>query len=134
MSAQTAIEASGLTCRFGDTLAVAGVDFRVAVLERGKIIDMGSPSELARRVVKTHNLAIEVEPDQAAHAESIARNRAVDAVERDGAILNVTRANRADIPVLVSALMAEGIRIYREVPDEPSLEDVYFALHNREER
>jgi hypothetical protein len=34
------------------------------------------------------------------------------------------------VPGLVAALVAAGVRIYRVTPHEPSLEDVYFAIHD----
>jgi ABC-2 type transport system ATP-binding protein len=45
----------------------------------------------------------------------------------------VVGSAREAIPGLVAALVAAGVRIYQVAPQEPSLEDVYFALHGEEE-
>ena len=44
----------------------------------------------------------------------------------------VNGAHRETIPRLVAALVAAGVRVYQVTPHEPSLEDVYFALHGEE--
>jgi ABC-2 type transport system ATP-binding protein len=51
-----------------------------------------------------------------------------DASQEDGT-LRFVGAEREAIPELIAALVAAGIRIYRVTPEEPSLADVYFALH-----
>jgi ABC-2 type transport system ATP-binding protein len=51
--------------------------------------------------------------------------------ENDGLILQ--GADREIIPDLIAGLVAAGVRIYQVTPQEPSLEDVYFALHGRRE-
>jgi len=40
--------------------------------------------------------------------------------------------SREEIPGLVAALATAGVRVYRVTPEEPSLEDVYFALQGEE--
>jgi ABC-2 type transport system ATP-binding protein len=56
----------------------------------------------------------------------------VDVVQEDQT-LTVTGIGREAIPDLVARLVAAGVRIYRVAPHEPTLEDVYFALHGEEE-
>jgi hypothetical protein len=46
-------------------------------------------------------------------------------------ILTVT--GREAIPDLVVLLVSQGIRVYRLAARDPSLEDVYFALHGEVE-
>ena len=41
---------------------------------------------------------------------------------------------RDAIPELIGTLSAAGVRIYRVNPREPSLADVYFALHEEANR
>lgn len=41
----------------------------------------------------------------------------------------VAGIRRDQIPDILAALIAENIRVYRVEHDEPTLEDVYFALH-----
>jgi hypothetical protein len=47
-------------------------------------------------------------------------------------ILTVT--GRESIPDLLTLLVNQGVRVYRLAADEPSLEDVYFALHGEKEK
>ena len=45
--------------------------------------------------------------------------------------LAISGVARARIPELVAALVSAGVRVYRVAPQEPSLEEVYFALQNQ---
>jgi ABC-2 type transport system ATP-binding protein len=108
---------------------------RVAVLEHGQIIALGTPAELAGQVVKTRSLEIEVEPSQVQKAVSFLKSRnGIHELLAEGSLLTVSGADRNSIPEIIARLSSAGIRIYRVVPEEPSLEDVYFALHSREEK
>jgi ABC-2 type transport system ATP-binding protein len=108
---------------------------RVAVLEQGKVIALGTPAELAGQVVKTRSLEIEVEPGQVQKAVSFLKSRnGIHELLAEGSRLTVSGADRNSIPEIIARLSSAGIRIYRVVPEEPSLEDVYFALHSREEK
>jgi ABC-2 type transport system ATP-binding protein len=108
---------------------------RVAVLEHGQVIALGTPAELAGQVVKTSSVEIEVEPSHVQNAVAYLRRKLeINGFQPEGSTLNISGANRADIPGIIAGLAAEGIHIYRVVPEEPSLEDVYFALHSREEK
>jgi ABC-2 type transport system ATP-binding protein len=107
---------------------------RVAVLEHGQIIALGTPAELAGQVVKTRSLEIEVEPVEIQKAIAVLKAKInINGLKAEGSLLNIHGANRSDIPEIIAVLISEGLHIYRVVPEEPSLEDVYFALHSREE-
>lgn len=108
---------------------------RVAVLEQGRVIALGTPAELAGQVVKTRSLELEVDPDQVQKAVSLLKSmNGVRELQVEGSRLTVSGPNRTAIPDIIARLSSAGIRIYRVIPEEPSLEDVYFALHNREEK
>lgn len=108
---------------------------RVAVLEKGRVIALGTPAELATQVVKTRSLEIEVEPDEVDRAaEALSNFNAGGEIRKNGRTLFVHGAARQEIPSMLAALLAAGLHVYRVLPEEPSLEDVYFALHNREEK
>ena len=104
---------------------------RVAVLEHGKLIAMGTPTELGQQIVHTtQRVEIEVGHD--------AVHRALDLVKtlpgvRDAIsevdVITAQGAGREAIPGLISALAAANVPIYRVTPQEPTLEDIYFALH-----
>ncbi len=106
---------------------------RVAVLEHGRLVALGTPAELARRLGRSQRLEIDVAPGQVPAALVVleARVEAIDPSPEHGTIL-VTGADRETIPDLVAELVGAGIRIYGITPHEPSLEDVYFALHGEE--
>jgi ABC-2 type transport system ATP-binding protein len=107
---------------------------RVAVLEHGRLVALGTPHELAQQLGRRLRLEIEIAPDGLPAALDVMRaslGRA-EPSQKDGTI-TVTGADREAIPGLVAALVGAGVRIYRVTPQEPSLEDVYFALHGEEE-
>ena len=51
-----------------------------------------------------------------------------DVTQEEG-IITIVGAERETIPDLIATLVANGVRIYQVTPQEPSLADVYFALH-----
>lgn len=109
---------------------------RVAVMEQGRLVALGTPAELARRLVRNLRLEIEVLPEQMAQAQETLR--ALPALAR-GSIttenggLAVGGISREAIPELLAGLVQSGVRIYKAAAQEPSLEDVYFALHDQAE-
>jgi ABC-2 type transport system ATP-binding protein len=107
---------------------------RVAVLGHGRILAIGTPAELGRQVGGAMRTEIEVEPGDEARAERVASSaEGVSQVARSGAVLTLAGPGRERVPSLVSALVAAGVRIHRVAPDEPTLEDVYFALQGSRE-
>lgn len=106
---------------------------RVAVLEHGRLVALGTPSELARQLGRSRRLEIEVDHADLETAHGILQG-AFDAEfdREDGALLKITGIEHARIPDLVASLVAAGVRLYQITPQEPSLEDVYFALHGEE--
>jgi len=107
---------------------------RVAVLEKGRLIALGTPADLARKMVHGQRLRLEVAPESRDAAVSTLQSGfGADKIsqENDGLILQ--GADREIIPDLIAGLVAAGVRIYEVTPQEPSLEDVYFALHGRRE-
>jgi ABC-2 type transport system ATP-binding protein len=109
---------------------------RVAVLEHGRLVALGKPAELARRYVRRLEVEIETAPDQVASvlallSEPSELTRGLP--QRKNGYLSVTVAGREAIPNLLNLLIQQGIRVYRLAAKEPSLEDVYFALHGEKE-
>jgi ABC-2 type transport system ATP-binding protein len=103
---------------------------RVAVLEHGRMVALGTPQELAEKVLHRHRLEIEVSADTEELAIQIMQNQySLTDIKKTNGILSATGARREDIPALIESLVAAKIRLYRVSPQEPSLEDVYFALH-----
>ncbi len=103
---------------------------RVAVLEHGRLLALGTPGELARQLGQRLGLEIEVAPQRMPVALQTLKAAKVSAESggKDGHI-TVSGTDREKIPDLVATLVSAGVPIYRVMPQEPSLEDVYFALH-----
>lgn len=103
---------------------------RVGVMEQGKLLAVGTPSELAQQMGGRAGLEIEIAPQQVESAREILRDLALDSTaEHD--LLIVSGVDRESTPKVLSALVAAGVSVYRAAPAEPSLEDIYFAIHNR---
>jgi ABC-2 type transport system ATP-binding protein len=109
---------------------------RVAVMEHGHLVALGTPAELAERLVRHLTVELELAPEQASMAldtlQAISGHNGINLNRTDGH-LTLTATGREVIPELVAGLVQAGIRVYRVDPQEPSLEDVYFALHDKAE-
>jgi len=101
---------------------------RVAVIEHGRLVAVGTPDDLARDL--RHGIRLDVELD-ACDPATLDLPPEVRDVAWDGAArtLSLWVPRRDAIPDLVATLVTAGARIYRVAPQEPTLEDVYFALH-----
>lgn len=115
---------------------------RVAVMEQGKLVAIGTPRELAQNLWKGIYLEIEMAAESAPQA--------LEALHVHPTIRQVAWHDKPDphgppyatawvpdreiIPTLVDTLTQAGGRIYRLTPQAPTLEDVYFALHERNGR
>jgi ABC-2 type transport system ATP-binding protein len=107
---------------------------RVAVLEHGKLVALGTPAELARKLGRSHRLEIEVAPgDREKVLEMITATAGFSEPREEADTIVASGAEREAIPGLVAALVSAGVRVYRVAPQEASLEDIYFALHGEEE-
>ena len=103
---------------------------RVAVMERGRMVAAGSFGELARQLDIPVHFEIEVAAGMAAQALDVLRaSKRVARLGHDDNTISVTGAEREAIPDLLQALIMAGVRVYSVVPQEASLEDIYFALH-----
>jgi len=105
---------------------------RVAVLEHGQLLAVGTPADLGQRFGRVHKLDIELEHNQVPLALEILKQETDITVVAENEIVSITGAKRERIPDLIHLLANAHIRIYRVVPQELSLEDVYFALHGEE--
>ena len=107
---------------------------RVAVLEHGRLVALGTPAELALKLGRSQRLEIDVAPEHVPTALEILRTQfgMTDPAQKNGTI-TVIGAGRETVPDVVAALVGAGVRIYGLTPQQPSLEDVYFALLHEEE-
>jgi ABC-2 type transport system ATP-binding protein len=106
---------------------------RVAVLEHGKLVALGTPQELAAKVGRSQRLELQVERgDEETVLRLLAGAPGVSAHRENGTIV-AAGAAWAAIPGLVTSLASAGVQIYRVAPQEVSLEDTYFALQQEKE-
>ena len=106
---------------------------RVAVLEQGRLVALGTPAELARRLGRSQSLEIDVASEHVPAALEVLEARlGTTEPALENSTITVIGAERETIPDLVASLVGAGVRIYGITPQEPSLEDVYFALHGEE--
>lgn len=107
---------------------------RVAVIQEGEIITIGSPEDLKRRV-GGHVLEVEIDGDEGAKEEAadIARNRGIfedDAtvkVTEDGITVGSEHARDRGTDLLVE-LRDSGFTITSFNLHEPTLDDVFLAI------
>jgi ABC-2 type transport system ATP-binding protein len=106
---------------------------RVAVLEQGRLVALGTPAELARRLGRSQRLKIDVAPEGVPATLKILESSLgiTEPAQENGTIM-VVGADRETIPDLIATLVGADVRIYGITPQEPSLEDVYFALQGEE--
>jgi len=103
---------------------------RVAVLEHGKLVALGTAAELARKFGGGQRLELAVAPgDEETTLRLLEETLGVSAYREDGAII-ASGVGQETIPGLVTSLASAGVRIYRVASQEASLEDIYFALHS----
>jgi ABC-2 type transport system ATP-binding protein len=109
---------------------------RVAVLEHGRLVALGTPSELTRQYVRRLDVEIEVNEKQVEGTLQVLRSlpRLVvgEPVRTNGA-LSVTLSGHEAIPELLEVLVHQRVRVYRIAAQEANLEQVYFALHGEKE-
>ncbi|MFO8059157.1 MAG: ABC transporter ATP-binding protein [Bacillota bacterium] len=101
---------------------------RVAVLERGRVVAMGTPSELIWALAGPTRLSLKIQVPADVELEQVT---APFRIGRDREDLFAEDVPREQIPDLVEDLVRAGVRIYRVAPREMTLEDVYFALHEK---
>lgn len=106
---------------------------RVAVLNHGRLLAVGSPAELARDLFPGVKVDIEFEASLSdTLAGQVAGLDIVKGVEINSDAIRVQLSRASSVPDLVSALVAWGCRINSVHHVEVTLEEVYFALQNHE--
>jgi ABC-2 type transport system ATP-binding protein len=115
-------------------LAEAGrLCHRMAVLQRGRLQAYGRPEDLAARLWPGLNVELDLGGPAGDRTLAVLRDaRGVIGVETsvDGAVVRVE--GRAVLPSLVANLVSHEVPVYGAVPRPPTVEDIYFALQERE--
>jgi ABC-2 type transport system ATP-binding protein len=105
---------------------------RVIVLEHGKLLALGAPSELGSKLVGRQTVEIEVSPDTLKLAvNTLEAFPGMAEVKSESDRLKLSGIDRQQIPAIIAHAAAAGVRIFSVTTHEPSLEDVYFALHEK---
>lgn len=101
---------------------------RVAILEHGGLRALGTPGDLAAATGRS-DVVVEVHPDDTRVAATLRTGPGTAGSVAGPGRVRWPRATRDDIPQLVRALTDAGVRVFGVARREPSLEDVYLALH-----
>ena len=112
-----------------DLIEAAQVCDHVAVLQRGGLVALGTPAELAGRVA-ARGLRLEIADADRTRVSEVAADLTytVEPLE-DGAVL-LHGVGYDHVPGLVRALVDAGVDVYGVAIDEPTLTDFYLALHH----
>jgi ABC-2 type transport system ATP-binding protein len=105
---------------------------RVAVMQHGCLIALGTPSDLTRQFIKRLDVDLEVDPVQMDAALLILQDLpqlVIAPPKQKKDIITLTLRGWDSIPDLLSILVQKGLRVYRLAPQEANLEEVYFALN-----
>ncbi len=105
---------------------------RVAVVDHGRVIALGSPAELIARLGGEHLIEFAVQDGTALDEGRLAALPAVVSVRRDedGYSLSVTAPHLA-VPALLQMLDSERLGLIRLTTRHASLEDVFVTLTGR---
>jgi ABC-2 type transport system ATP-binding protein len=105
---------------------------RVAVMEHGRLVALGTPSDLTRQYVRRLDVDLEVDSAQMdLTLQTLQRlpQLVIGPPRKEKEILIMTLCEWESIPELLSILVQNGVRVYRLAPQEANLEQVYFALN-----
>jgi ABC-2 type transport system ATP-binding protein len=109
---------------------------RVGILEHGRLVALGTPTELTRQYVRRLDVEIEVSEEQVPATlgvlQSLPELVLGEPAQPNGALV-VTINQRESIPELLASLVQKNIRVYRLAPQEANLEQVYYTLHEEKE-
>ena len=105
---------------------------RVAVVDHGRVIALGTPSELIAALGAEHVVEISVENDDREIDSWLNDVMGVQDVrrERDGIFLTVSEVHRT-IPALLATLKDRGVELSNLTTHHATLEDVFVSLTGR---
>ena len=105
---------------------------RVAVMEHGRLMAIGAPAELAQQTGQGIRYAISVARAQSGDAvQAVNSLTGVMRVEAQNDSLTLHLTTRDTMPDVLAALVNARVRVFAAEPLSASLEDIYFAIHNR---
>jgi ABC-2 type transport system ATP-binding protein len=101
---------------------------RLGLIFRGKMVALGTPSELKRNAMKGELLLVECEPLGAAVEALQSAPEVMDAAVFGNALHLVIPDADAAVPAIKKFLANKGITVSRMEKIRPSLEDVFVSL------
>jgi ABC-2 type transport system ATP-binding protein len=106
---------------------------RVAIVSRGQVVVEGRPDEL-KQGLQGESVAVELEDGRVTEAAEVVRRQpGANETLVEGQVVRTRVPNGAQaIPVLLSALEAEGIPVASVTTSRPSLDDVYLHYTGRD--
>lgn len=107
---------------------------RVAVMQRGKILALGTPNDLITSLSHPQSLELELDQDHQQRAMDHLTAMGFNEIEIAGTVLRVMGIKYNDIPEVIANLVGLGIRIFKVNATETNLEDVYFSFYSQENR
>ena len=100
---------------------------RVAIIEHGRLIEMGTPEELVRKHCPQR--AVAFTSDDANVAERLAPLGSVERNAENGTVIHVVRGEGDDfVTDVINYIAREGIRVRGFRTEIPTLEDVFLKL------
>ncbi len=107
---------------------------RVALMYRGKIIALGSPAELKRSLTGHHLLALETSDSRGALKALDGFDGVRDVAVFGGGLHVTVDDSKAAGPLIRERLASLAIEVHTLESIEPSMEDVFVAMIEQEER
>ena len=99
---------------------------RVAIIDHGRIVDVGTPAELVRRHCPARTVVVVTDDTTAAeHFRAIAH---VESVSREGSQITVRGKGGELVTRVIQCLAEHGIRVNDFRTELPTLEDVFLTL------
>lgn len=133
---------AGLTKQNGQTVILATHNLteaqrlcdRVAIMNKGKILALGSLDELARKLWPVTWVDIKLYKAPAENVSDLLKtHRGVIQVTVENEALSVQVEKEDVIPAVVRFIVEQGAAIYKVNPRDYTLENIYFALQAGEE-
>jgi len=106
-----------------------GLADHVVMMEGGTDMIAGSPDELTRRFWPRPMVRLDAE--DARLLDRVAGWPGVAAYRRDPSGARLELDDIARLPDMIASLVADGVRITRVDPHEPTLEDLYFTIRRQ---
>jgi ABC-2 type transport system ATP-binding protein len=101
---------------------------RVAIIDHGRIVDIGTPADLVRRHCPERTVIVAVEGDDEGAAERFRAIPQVRAVERQGSHLAIRGTGDDFVSHVIRCLAEHRMRVADFRTEVPTLEDVFLRL------